>query len=1040
MSVYFLPLLILTLLLGIGWALRRRPSALLWRGAEYRSVLDSLEDAILVYDADGRPVYLNRAAREWFELEEAERYETQPLRLQVSPIDDYFALLSDGGRASLKIGSRFVEAVAQRVVVQGVEQITIVLHDVTAAHTLLAEERRRVRELGLLNEINQAINASLNLDELVNTILAQLQRLFSFQSAFISLWDPKTEQLIVEGSTGMGVRAGQVVTEGFRQTQHLVDERQPLLIGDTTEYLDQMHDPRARSYLGFPLLAGSSLIGTLELFADRVDAFSYENLDVLQVVASHVAVAIENARLYGESIVRSEQLATMNTLSSAINASLNLDDLLEIVVYSISQVIGCDRAAVYLLDQESRLLSLAKSQGLSRQFVRDSQNIKPELGGRAQVVLERYPLIVNEIEIEGTNRMQPSVAYLEQEGIRSFADFPLRGREHVLGALAVYYDQPHRFDESELELLKTFANQVTLALENARLYERTDRALARRVDQLAAIEEIGRELTSTLDLTGVFNLVLQRAMGNTGASAGLLAIYKPDVDHLELIAHRGYPTGTLDRYVKEGWPADHGHVGLSARTGETALINDVRADPNYIPRLRDTQAQLVVPMLKEGRVLGVISLESGRQHGFSSEDVRFTTQLAELAVIAIDNARLFAQVREGRDNLQAILDSTRDGILVIGRDNRIVMANPMIEEMSGLSAQDLVGLRVSELVERADPRVATMLGYPVQQLDRALKVLDVRSDTVKKRTYEMAGGVSRHIEQVASAVKDRDGAVVGRLIVFRDVTEERRLMAMRQDLTDMIIHDLRSPLTAVVGGVQVASDLTAASGDPTAVRRALDMANEACNRLMSLVDSLLDISRLEAGQMPLDKQPNLLPLLVTSTVQQMKPIAKREMVALEVQTVSDVPPVNVDAELIGRVLVNLIDNAVKHSPRNSTVVIKVMPERAGDGHGPPDLPAEPVVASDAAVQSVRCVVLDTGPGIPQEYRHRVFERFAQLDGRRRGKGLGLAFCRLAIQAHGGRIWVEDNPEGQGSAFVFSLTAVPPELLATGNPDHIERRI
>jgi NtrC-family two-component system sensor histidine kinase KinB len=1080
MSDYLVPLLVFMLLIATGWALRRRPTPVLWRGHEYRAVLDALEDAILVFDESGRSVYLNRAARLWFGLDEAEHYDTQPLRAQISPADDFLTLRSQGGRASLKIGARHVEAVSQRIETQGGSQVTIVLHDVTASQALLAEERRRVRELAVFNKINQAINASLDLDELLDGILKALKQLCPYTSAAISLWDPKLEQLVVRGCVGPMAQLDDVLPTDRGYAARIVREREPLLLSDTSGQPELGGDPSTRSYVGVPLLAGTNFIGTLELIHDQAGAFSTETLETLRIVVSQTAVAIENARLYSETLIRADEMATLYTLSAATSASLNPDELLEIIVYSISQAIGCDRSAIYIMDNERGVLNLAKARGLSVEFIRHSQNIKPELDGQAQVVLDRYPLIVSDI------RQTPTPAQLvplaEREGFVAFADFPLRGREHVLGALTVYYDRPHIFDEPELELLRTFANQVTLALENAWLYDRTDRALARRVGQLAAVEEIGRELTSTLDLTHVFNLVLQRAMGSTGASAGLLALCAPAGDELELIADRGYPPEALQPYRDEGWPSDHGIVGRVACIGETALVNDVHADPDYVPHLQSTCAQLTVPIIKGTRVLGVVSLESSRAQGFSPDDARFTTQLAELAAIAIDNARLFQEVSQGRDNLQAILDSTRDGILVVDRDARIVLANPMIEELSGLSAQELVGRRASQVITKLSHRAATLLGYPGNRIEEALSLLESMSDTVNKRTYEVPGSPPLCIEQVASPVIDKDGTVVGRLIALRDITEERRVDQMRQDLTDMIIHDLRSPLTAVVGGLQVAGDLFDASADPAMVHHALDMANESCDRLLSLVDSLLDISRLEAGQMPLECQPVLLPRLAQSVIQQMSPLAEHEMVTLQLQTISQIPPVEADHNLISRVLVNLVDNALKHSPRNGTVTIKIAPvsikeeqsdsyldetlasprpARAPSTHLPGRAaPGAPLVrgrhvrrvggaqAEDADAsgppgqvrRAVRCTVLDMGPGIPVKNRETIFERFTQLGGRRRGAGLGLAFCRLAIQAHGGRIWVEDNPRGRGSAFSFTLPVVLSEvslpLVDANSVDHV----
>jgi signal transduction histidine kinase len=152
-------------------------------------------------------------------------------------------------------------------------------------------------------------------------------------------------------------------------------------------------------------------------------------------------------------------------------------------------------------------------------------------------------------------------------------------------------------------------------------------------------------------------------------------------------------------------------------------------------------------------------------------------------------------------------------------------------------------------------------------------------------------------------------------------------------------------------------------------------------------------------------------------------------VTLKLNTVPDTPAVYADLELINRVLVNLVDNALKHSPHNGAVAVEIIREKENGEHKRTDTNVIPAAAVGAPCPTVRCTVLDMGPGIPGEYRQRVFERFAQLDGRRRGKGLGLAFCKLAVQAHGGRIWVEDNPKGQGSAFCFTLPVAPRELFS-----------
>jgi NtrC-family two-component system sensor histidine kinase KinB len=1030
-----LPILAVAVLIGAVWVLRRRPRAASWNDNGHFDFFDAVEDAVLVYDQSGHLVHLNPTARAWFDLGDAVVTDSQSLNAQVLPPEDFSQLLSREGRASLEIDSRRVEAISRQIDYRGVPQVAVVMRSVGEVPRPAVDSSSHPDELRVLRQISRAISNDQNPDALLSRLWMELGQLFSFTGAAVSRWNSEAGLLVVRGCTGLDLVVGDTLDRDNGFAYQIVQERAPLLQSDVPQRAVP-YAATVRSYAGAPLMLGGKCVGTLELFSDHTDAFSSVTLDLLQIVANQLAAAIESLQLQKEMLLRDDELATMNTLSAAINASLNLDELLEISVYSVSQAIECDRSAIFLMDNERGLLSLAKSRGLSENFVRHNQNIRPQLDAPGQVVLDRYPLVVNDVSQLATP--SDTVALLKREKIAAYVDLPLRGRETVLGALTVYYDEPHHVTESDLELMQTIANQVTLALENARLYERTDRALARRVDQLAAIEEIGRELTSTLDITRVFNLVLQRVMGTTGASAGLLAICDDACSELQLIVDRGYPAGTLERYWKHGWPTSDGIVGRVARTGTTMLVNDVQADPSHVFHLPDTCAQLIVPVVKEERVLGVVSLESSRAQGFSTDDVRFTTQLAELAAIAIDNARLFEQVREGRDNLQAILDSTHEGILVIGADNRIVLANPMIEELGDLSALELVGRRVDRLETELALHLSMLLGFTGDELEEALKLLDPTSDKVVKRTYELPGSTQRHIAQVVVPVVHNEHAVVGRVLVMRDVTEERQLAMMRQDLTDMIIHDLRSPLTAVIGGVQVASDLIESSADKRVIHHALDMATQSCNHLMSLVDSLLDISRLEAGQMPLERHPILLPQLVQSVVHRMKPLAESESVALELRSVSLVPPVFADYELISRVLVNLIDNALKHSPANGAVIVEVASHEVASSFG-----TESAGSSDSAAevteppeQYVRCTVLDSGSGIPPESRQRVFERFAQLDGRRRGKGLGLAFCQLAVRAHGGQIWVDDNPQGPGSAFSFLLPIVPSDMFSPDGPDAI----
>ena len=222
---------------------------------------------------------------------------------------------------------------------------------------------------------------------------------------------------------------------------------------------------------------------------------------------------------------------------------------------------------------------------------------------------------------------------------------------------------------------------------------------------------------------------------------------------------------------------------------------------------------------------------------------------------------------------------------------------------------------------------------------------------------------------------------------------------LRQETSDLIVHDLRNPLQNIVGALNLLP-VVLPEEIWQANRELLEIAQSGCDRMQLLIDTLLDVARLESGEIPLELSATSIPGLVEGVTRRMTGFTRGD-IKLQKSFPSTLPTVMVDQSLLDRVLTNLIDNAVKHTPLGGLVTV-----------------AAEVLKGEMAVS-----VTDSGPGIPPEERERIFERFTQTTGekrRRRGFGLGLTFCRLTIQAHGGRIWVESGADGKGSRFVFTL--------------------
>jgi len=241
-----------------------------------------------------------------------------------------------------------------------------------------------------------------------------------------------------------------------------------------------------------------------------------------------------------------------------------------------------------------------------------------------------------------------------------------------------------------------------------------------------------------------------------------------------------------------------------------------------------------------------------------------------------------------------------------------------------------------------------------------------------------------------------NAAPIGRLIVLRDVTEEHSLNVMREDLTNTLVHDLRNPASVVLGAL----DLMGWEDLPESQREIVTVAQQGAQRLLNLITAILDVSRLESGQMPLEREPVRLDIVAAEVAEMQQVLALDKHQTIENQVPADLPLVSADVELIHRVLQNLIGNAIKFTPPDGLISIGAWRDPVND-------------------RNLIVAVKDSGIGLVPELQARLFEKFVTGRVRGRGSGLGLAFCRLVVKAHGGRIWVESTP-GNGAIFLFTL--------------------
>lgn len=912
-----------------------------------------------------------------------------------------FAVLSAQTGESLSRPSQFIG-------ILGVVVIVVGLHALSRSEAML---RRQLDEMSTLSVVSNAMRSHLQLDALLRTIYVQVSQALEIDNFVFGLTDRRGQAIefplmIQHGKqVDKGTRSA-VQSDGRTFIDHVLRSGAPLLIthnvrATAAEMSLQPPVETMHSWMGVPLKIGERTFGVMAATSyDPNHTFDRNDLRMLNILASSASVAVENAQLYRDQIDRVDQLKALNSVSALLSGTLLPETVLDTIISSATAIDQSNAVAVYLrLEDEQDSLPLVRSAGLSSHFVHSP--IEPLSRHKIDSV-DLMPLAVEDIHDEP--RLSHQIHLLREESKHALVELPLTINERCLGILTMFYDEVQYFDGERLELLGTFATQAAQAIKNARTYATTDEARQRSANRLLALAEVSRNLTSTVDLNRISQLILKSAVEATGARGGLVMLYEADEPIPRIYAQQGYENDSLRHEELAS-----GVSGDVLRNGDLRLIEDfARKDGGGVPTKSSTRSQLSVPVQRGEEIIGVITLTSDRISDFSNQDSQFVTQVADHAVIAIDNARLFARITEGRDRLQVILNTMDEAIVLINPNGEIALANFRVD-MLGLEVDQLQGNKIDDITEAG---FAEQLGFKSDRdLARFVEDLGVPGTWKNQppHTYVyQENGTALYIQRYVIPVPDEQGQTMGALLVFYNKTEEYELNRTREELSRMIVHDLRSPLTAVTTSIKLLRDLVPKDSDYySIVESTTDASRSAIRKLLARVDNLLDISKMESGKLEIETEVAELATLVDSVCIELSPLAHELEISIETRIPDALPLLSIDADKVERLVTNLVDNALKYSPANGRVVVQANQNAATPGY-------------------IRVDVIDNGPGVPDEYKENLFEQFVQVKGRqkvRRGVGLGLAFCKLVAEAHGGKIWIEDNPTG-GSIFAFTLPVAP----------------
>jgi signal transduction histidine kinase len=653
-------------------------------------------------------------------------------------------------------------------------------------------------------------------------------------------------------------------------------------------------------------------------------------------------------------------------------------------------------------------------------------------------------------------------------GFRAILAVPMLREGRPVGSLTVGRAAKGRFPDTQIALLKTFADQAVIAIENVRLFqelqERTQE-LTRSVEELQALGAVGRAVSSSLDMESVLTRIVTHAVELSQSDAG--TIYEFDEKTQEFVprANCGTPDELIEALRQSHIRLGETLVGRAAAAQMAAQIPDIENDPDStLPFVLKAgyRALLALPLLREDRVIGALVVRRKAAGTFPKPSVDLLQSFATQSVIAIQNARLFREIDEKSraleelsrnqeqlyrlstalqeplslaEQLTRVLDAARQ---VVGLDRIYVWTlsagvdGLMITAQAGFEDgewQDLIGVTIpiaeagalAAVCREGAPRLFTdgtslPLEYRLRPPYSKLAGLRVRSFLAipmiaRGRTVGVLAADNRvtrapipaHTVDLLQTFAAQAAVAVENARLFQEIQDKGRELELaskhKSEFLANMSHELRTPMNAVLGYTDLMLD--GIFGDvPAPIKEILDRVKASGRHLLGLINDVLDLSKMEAGQLTLSLGEYSMGDVVQSVVASVEALAAAKTLALKVDVPADLPLGRGDERRLAQVLLNLTGNAIKFTDAGE-VAIRT---RAVDG---------------AFVVSVS----DTGPGIAEADRQKIFEEFQQADSsstkKAGGTGLGLSISRRIVAMHGGRLWVE-SVLGEGATFHFTV--------------------
>lgn len=994
----------------------------------YRYILDRRQPLVYSHDIANMPETLDDDVREEIEVRGLRDYLLLPMMATGRMIG---AFEFETRTKTLTLGA---EALEIGLIIAN--QTAIAIQNANQ----LEEITTRTRELETLLEAAQSTSMTMDLQKVFATVVELMLNTLDVDDCAIMILDDLEDTLQVQIDVNRDGNQDRVSPVGtllnvseYPAKAQALRTREVIVIhvddprADARE-IEELREQNDQARMLVPLVMREQSIGLIQVeLTDPNRRISEQERRLARALGSQVAIAIDNARLSTETAAQIDELFIINDLSQAISSTINVDQMLKIVREQVPAVTGASEMYVALYDNDTQMISFPLAIRDRAQF-----NIPPRKLNSDEVsfvIRNKRPLNLDN-NYFSAEELRNSLGLTNGEGdVNSYLGVPLVSGDEVLGVLAVSdRERTRAFGLNDQRILTTVGSQLGAMLQNARLFERIqnfandmnelvqDRTqeLQEERDRLDMLYQITAELALTLDMDRVLSRALQMIASAIKANDGVIMLIDPMTDKLYNRASLSRPSIAPDE-DRQTHPAEAlAYRLIHDEDDEHELLVDDLHQEDFWDRdvMGAEQWRSAIAVLLETNedVQGALVLLNREVAAFPAPLLNLVTAAANQVASAINNADLYQLIRDQAERLgtllrteqeeaeksNAILEGIADGVMLTDDQGRISRFNSAAEEMLGLARDEVMQRTLDELIDAYGESVATW-AQPILERTQSGGV-SVTNPFLANRLNVGDRVVSVNIAPVHTGPQ-----YLGAVSVFRDVTRDVEVDNLKNEFIRRATHELRTPLTPIKGFASMM--LTPDDGMSDTVRQQIEIIKANADRLADLVEDLLTVSTIDAGDSRMVIEPTDVASIVDVQVKNAQNRHYGKRLTVQVNAQQDLPTAMLDRAKTMQIVGNIIDNAFNYTLPGGNINITLGEDPNQDS-------------------TILLTVADSGVGIPVEFQDKVWERFVRFEDHALemdipGTGLGLSIVHELVRMHGGEVWF-DSEENVGTTFYVRL--------------------